>query len=404
MILKVAWRNIWRNGLRSTVIIIALALGLWAGVFSSAFVQGMMKQKMDSVVRKEMSHFQVHDTLYRDEPQVNLFMENSDEILDDIKTHASVESISSRAIVPMDNVSILSKNGAIKLIGIEPSDEAKVTLLDEDVTEGEYFEGIKKNPILISEETAKEYRLHLKSKVIFKFLDINGVEKNMNCRVVGIYNSGNPMMDKMNAYVLRSDLQRQLELEENQYHEIAVYLNEHNIADNIVEEFQSKYTDLEIASWKDLSPGMRMMMDMMGMYTVIIVGIILFALLFSILNVMLMAVLERVREIGMLMAVGMAKQKVFAMVMLETLFLSIVGGVLGLLLSWLSINYYGTYGIYLGDAAYGEMGFSNTVYPYIDSVEYINVTAMVFFMAMIAAIFPSIKALKLKPVEAIRKI
>ena len=136
-----------------------------------------------------------------------------------------------------------------------------------------------------------------------------------------------------------------------------------------------------------------------------IVGIILVALLFSIINTMLMAVLERVREIGMLMAVGVTKGRVFSMILLETVMMAMIGCPAGLFLSWASIKYFGTVGIDLGaNAAYGEMGWSNVIHPALDAASYYQVAFMVAIMAILAAIYPAIKALRLKPAEAIRKI
>jgi len=402
MILKIAWRNIWRNRLRSSVIIVALSLGLVAGIFSSAFVQGMMKQKIESVISKEMSDFQVHHSMYREELLPNLIIKDGELVQKDIESNKNVIATTGRVLIEGPAVSTSHREGMIRLVGIDPGEEAAVTGLKEDLVEGEYFIGIKKNPILISSKTAEEYGVELKGKINFRFLDVNGSVQQIGFRVVGIYDTGNPMMDGMKAYALRDDVRKHLGLE-NGYHELAISLDDHDQAEPLAISYQDKYQDLEIISWLDLALGMRMMIETMGVYTVIIVGIILFALLFSILNTMLMAVLERTREIGMLMAVGMAKQKVFSMIMLETLFLSLIGGPIGILVSYLLISYFGTAGINLGDAAYGEMGFSNIIYPYLESSEYVNVAIMVFFMTLFAAIYPSIKALRLKPVEAIRK-
>ncbi len=404
MILKVAWRNIWRNKLRSSVVIATISLGLVAGIFSSAFVQGMMMQKVENVILKEMSHFQVHHKDFREEKQVGFVIDNGKEIQEDIASHEKVEATSGRVKVFETSVEFSGNMTSLILNGVVPEDEALVSRLNEDLVEGAYFEGIKKNPILISKETADEYGVGLESPVVFSFLDVNGVQQKMKCRVAGIYETGNKMLDKMNAYVVKSDLQAVLAMEENQLHEIAVFLNDYEAAEPLAQEYQSKYEELEIIPWLDLSTGMRYMIEAMGMYTVILVGIILFALLFGVVNTMLMAVLERTKEIGMLMAVGMKKQKVFTMIILETLFLALIGGPLGLLFSWLLISHFGEVGINLGDAAYGEMGFASVIHPYLGGMEYIKVAIMVFFMALIASIFPSIKALRLKPVEAIRKI
>ena len=402
MIIKVAWRNIWRNKVRSAVVITAIAIGLWAGVFASAFVVGMMEQKIDSVIRLEMSHFQVHHPNFRDEFQPKLTIANSQQVLDELKAETSVTGISGR-VIAMPMLGSANKNGAIKVTGIDPEHEAMVTTLHEHVEEGAYFEGVKRNPILVSQKTAGQYNIGLRSKVVLTVQNAEGEITAGAFRVVGIYDTGNPMYDEVNAFVRNTDLQQLLGIE-GELHEIAVLLNEHQLADPMAGKYQKLWTHLEVQSWMDLALGMRLMVEAKDTYTIVIVGIILVALLFSIINTMLMAVLERVREIGMLMAVGMSKWRVFLMIMLETVFLALIGGPLGLLLSWACIAYFGNHGIDLGGAAYGEMGFSSIIYPQLDGATYLNVTIMVISMALLAAVYPARKALKLIPVEAIRKI
>lgn len=401
MLVKIAWRNIWRNTTRSVVVIIAIALGLWAGVFASAFVQGMMRQKIETVIKAEMSDFQFHRPGFTDEYLAKLYMQNGEEIRSKVGTEESVIASSGR-LISMGMVGSAKQNGAIKIVGIDPDDEAAVTGLNEQVLDGEYFEGVKRNPILISQATAEKFRVKLKSKLILTLQDVDGEIIAGAFRVVGIYKTENVMFDRMNVYVRQDDLRKLIKIETG-LHEIAVSLNDHDLADPMATKYQEIHPDLSVQSWLDLATGMRMMVDMIDVYIYYIVGIILVALLFSILNTMLMAVLERVREIGMLMAVGMTKGKVFLMIMLETLILTMIGGPLGLLISWAFVTYYGVNGIDLG-GAYDEVGFSSVIYPFLDGRSYLDVTFMVVIMAIVAAIYPAIKALNLNPVEAIRKI
>ncbi len=402
MIFKVAWRNIWRHKIRSLVVIIALALGLWAGVFSSAFTQGMMNQKIESVIRMEMSHFQIHQPKFRDEFDSKLFIKDGLSIQKIINQEKDVVASSGR-IIAMVMLGSANTNGSVKLNGIIPSDEAIVTELDQKVTTGAYFEGVKRNPILISQKIAEKYKVNVKSKVIITLQDINGEITAGAFKVVGIYNTKNGMYDEINVFVRRSDIANLMVAEDN-VHEIAVLLNNHDLAEPMATKYQKAYQELEVLPWMDLSTGMRMMIEMMGTYTLIIVGIILIALLFSIINTMLMAVLERVKEIGMLMSIGMSKPKVFFMILIETVCLTFLGAPLGLLFSYGSITYFGHTGIDLGSAAYADMGFSNVIYPSLEFGDYLDVSIMVIIMAIIASIYPAIKALRLNPVEAIRKI
>ncbi|MCO4806145.1 MAG: ABC transporter permease [Flavobacteriales bacterium] len=405
MLIKIAWRNIWRNKIRSLVVIIALALGLWAGTFTSGFYKGMMDQRINDVIESEMSHFQVHDTNFREELLAKYYMEGAPDIIEKIESDENVLATSGR-VISTAMMGSANKNGGAKLIGIDPDHEKAVTNLDTKIVDGAYFEGVKRNPILISQKMAESFKLKLRSKVILTVQDLSGEIVASSFRVVGIYKSGNGMLDEVNAYVNRDDLQSIMNLDQDQYHEIAVLLNSHDLAEPTAKKVQEMYPTLEVKAWLDLATGMRYMVEAGDTFAYFIVGIILVALLFSVINTMLMAVMERTREIGMLMAVGLNRRKVFLMIMMETLFLSMIGGPLGLLIAYLFIQSTGSSGIDLGaiGETYNELGFSAVVRPQLDLQSYINISVMIFIMAMIAALFPALKALRLNPSEAIRKI
>ena len=303
MILKIAWKNIWRNKVRSFVVIVAIALGLWAGIFGTAFVTGMMKSKIDSAVRNEISHFQIHTPKFTDEYNGKLIMKNSEELVATLEADNDVQLVSQR-VITMGMMASSRKQGAIKVVGIDPAKEAELTQLNKKLIDGDFFEKRKRNPIVISKETAEDYQLKLNSKVTVTFQNMNGDLTGGAFRVVGIFNTSNNVYDKMNALVRMQDLQRLYEIKEGA-HEIAVWLNDHEKAQIKADEYKKAYPDLEVKSWLEIQPELSYMMDMMDTYLYIIVGIILVALLFSIINTMLMAVLERVKEIGMLMAIGM---------------------------------------------------------------------------------------------------
>lgn len=404
MILKIAWKNIWRQKTRSIVVIIAIALGLIAGTFASSIVNGMMVERMDAIVKKEVSHFQIHQSNFRDEYLSTIFLPDGEKILSDLSKDKRVKFSTGR-VISTTMIATANYSGGLRVNGIDPEQEANTTQLNERITDGKYFEGVKRNPILISENIAEKYKLKIRSKVVLTMQDNMGEIVASAFKVVGIINSNNAMIDESNVFVRKDDLRELLKLDQNSLHEVAALLHDHELAEQVAIEYQEKYTNLDVLPWLDLSLGMRMMADIGDMYSLILVGIILLALMFSIINTMLMAVLERVREIGMLMAVGMTKQKVFSMIMMETVFLSLIGGPIGLLISWLLISYFGDVGLNLYDGDYAEnYGFSSIMYPYLNMTTYINISIMVIVMSIISAIFPARKALKLNPVEAIRKI
>lgn len=383
------------------VIIVAIALGLWAGVFASAFVVGMMQEKVESIIRLEMSDFQIHHPEYRDELDVRMVIDDSKAIANVIRTKEGVIGVSER-ILANAMINSASQNGAVQVVGIDPAKEAVVSEIDQYLDTGAYFEGIKRNPIYLSQRVAEKYNLRVRSKVVLTVQDVDREISAASFRVVGIFNTNNGPFDEGRVYVRHSDLQGLVGTHEA--HQIATLLNDHDSAEVTASRFAKKYSDLEVLPWLDLATGMRMIIEMTDTYTYYIVGIIMLALLFSIVNTMLMAVLERVRELGMLMAVGMNKLRIFSMILLETMMLAFIGGPVGLILSYLSISYFNHAGIHLGTSVYEDMGFASVIYPDLDAGSYMGVSIMVVGMAILAASYPALKALKLKPAEAIRKI
>jgi ABC-type antimicrobial peptide transport system permease subunit len=144
----------------------------------------------------------------------------------------------------------------------------------------------------------------------------------------------------------------------------------------------------------------------MSLVTGIMTFIIMFALIFGIINTMLMAVLERTKELGMLMSIGMNKWKVFLTIVFETVMLTIVGAPLGMLLGWITITLTSKSGIDLSMFEKGleQFGMSGMVYPSLTPDTYISIGISIAFTALIASIYPARRAVKLKPVDALRKV
>ena len=405
MIFKIAWKNIWRNRLRSFVVITAISLGLWAGVFIMAFYLGLMDQRIHDMVEKELSHIQVHNPCFLEQDE-NLTDTIPDyhKLRSQLDDDPNVKAYAERTIVGGMIASATLTQG-IRIIGIDPEKEQTIRSFGDHVTEGAYFEGVKRNPILLSEALAEKLKIGVKSKPILTVVDANGEITSGKFKVVGLYNSGNPMLDKTQAIVRAEDIAN-LAMVPGSYHEIAVLLHDEDRVNGTTEQLQRVSQGFLVETWMELSPEISYSMGIMDTFMLIFVGVIMLALLFGIINTMLMAVLERVRELGMLMAIGMNKPRVFFMILLETTMLSLVGAGVGLGLGFLSITYFGNAGIHLTSfsQAFTEFGFNPIVYPKLEAKFYFQVTIMVLFMAFFAALYPAFKAIRLNPVSAIRKV
>ena len=161
---------------------------------------------------------------------------------------------------------------------------------------------------------------------------------------------------------------------------------------------------LSVMSWKELQPTLLAMQGMMDQFSVLILVIILVAMAFGIINTMLMAILERTHELGMLMAVGMNRRRVFYMIMVETLLLTLIGAFIGVVVSALTITLTSRHGINFAAWAEGfeNWGYSALVYPVLYNSFYFMMTVLVILTGIFSSIFPARKALKLNPSQAIR--
>ena len=426
MLLQIAWRNVWRSRVRSLVVIAAISLGLLAGIFLMAFSWGINSQRARDIIETRTSHVQIHQKEYKEDRKMSLFIPEGMNLLEDIKQKPEVKAATAR-ILANGMVSNARGGFGVQINGIIPDQEAEVTKLDTRVVAGKYFEGLKSKPVLIGDKLAEkmgwkilpepgatnedgtpiEPEYKLRKKLVMAFQGPDSRTKYGSFKVVGIYKSINSKFDESNVFVLASDLNQMIGTE-NQVHEIAMMFEDQLMAEDTVftAGLANGRTDLLVENWKDISPDLKLVDETFAVTVYIFMGIILLALLFGIVNTMLMAVMERTRELGMLMAVGMNKIKVFSMIMLETIFLSTVGGPIGLLAGFGLVKLFGKIGIDLSSMAEAssQLGIGSMVYTDLQTHYYWQIALMVVFTALIAAIYPAYKALQLKPVDAIRSL
>ena len=404
MLFKVAWRNIWRNKIRSIVVIASVAIGLFAGMFMMAFFWGLVKQEINSTIETQLSHIQFHNPAFTDDKGVNDTIKNSHSVIEKLKKDANVKAASGR-LITTGMISSSSTALGVEIHGIVPSDEKTVSSIYNDIVEGVYFTGIKKNEIVIGKKLAEKLSIKLHSKIVLTFQSNNGDLTAGSFRVAGIFRSRNSAFDESTVFTNFNELGQLLGTGAG-VHEIAVVLKDDQKTASVTGEFKKQYPTLLVQTWIELSPEMAMLTSTFDMLMYIIIGVILLALMFGIINTMLMAVLERQREFGVLMAIGMNKPKVFFMVVLESVMLTCVGIPAGILLVIGVVNYLSKHGIDLSafSQALSQFGFSNIIYPELQTSVFLPITLMTALTAVLSSIYPAIKALKFKPAVAIHKI
>lgn len=402
MLIALAWKNIWRNKKRSLIILTAIALGLWAGLFSVAVSFGSWETTVNAAIDRNLSHIQIHTKEFKDEGLISFYIPDGNQIVDEITGLNEIKAVSPRVLIEGMASSPTSASG-VRIVGIDPEKEKSVTTIADYIVDGSYFEGVKRNPILIGKKLADKLGFKVRSKIVLSFQGVDTTLTYAAFRVAGIYKTESTMFDQLNVFVKESDLYSILDSDPI-ISEIAIRLNSSEQLDSTDALLKEKYSGLMIETWKELAPELSMTYEMLILELEIFLAIILSALLFGITNTMLMSVMDRVREFGVLMAVGMKRIRVFTLILFETIILSLFGGIIGILLGVLTIWYFADKGINLSAFAEGmnAWGMPTILYPVLPIYFYFVIVVMIIITAIIAAIYPSIKTIKLMPAKAIR--
>ncbi len=472
MILSISWKNIWRNKVRSLVVIVAITIGLFGAVFGVALMNGMILQRADEMIKNNISHIQIHHPEFRNNFKAKFAIPDLDQLEQKLENSELVASYTSRIKTMAMGTNSYGNVGVI-INAIDVEQEKKVTEIYKSIIDsaGTYFESDKENTVLISSVLAKKLKMvqfeitdktleelknkkvseeiieklssiknelfrkekdfiikieeligeeqseiyetliidnsikyKLRAKIIFKFQTADGEMIDELFKVEGVYKTSNSMYDQMNVFVRKDYFTKIANIPTNTAHEIAIILHSDNDISQKTSQIQELAPDLEVLNFFDTDPMMEMTVKWAKIYYYVLVIIILFALGFGIVNTMLMVVLERVKELGMLMAIGMNKTRIFFMIMLESVFLSLIGGVVGMALGAVTTWQLGKNGWDISQYAEGmeAVGYSAIIYPSLSFDFLITTTILVILTGIISAIYPARKALKLNPADAIR--
>ena len=249
MLLIIAWRNIWRNKLRSFVVIVSVSLGLVGGIFSMAMMYGMINQRVQNIIENEISHIQVHHPKFTENYEMQYVVADAAELNKKLLGSVEVQAVCSRLRIP-GMVSSAQSGAGVMILGIQPDEEQKVTRIHERIVEGIYLEG-KRNPIVIGEKLAQKLKVRLRSKLVLTFQPREGELARGAFRIVGIFRTNNSVFDKAQVFIRRSDLVRISEYQEDRVNELAVWIKDMALAKSLSEQFQEDGQELQFLEPSD---------------------------------------------------------------------------------------------------------------------------------------------------------
>lgn len=403
-LIKISWRNIWRNPQRSLIMILAITVGLWGGLFAASIAMGLINQRISTSLEQEISHVQIHDPGFLRENSPRFKVQQWEAIRNELAKMEEVQGFSGRTRVS-GMVSTASLTSGVEIIGVDPDSESSTTRLNHNLVEGDYFNGNVRNPVLMGKKLAQKMNARVGSRLVLTFQNIENELTAVSFRLAGIYQTTGTLIDEYNLYVLQSDLESYLE-STPVINEVAILLSDAQLSDAVAKSLSKKFYPNTVRSWSEISPQLAYYYQVGTMMFMIILIIILLALAFGLLNTMLMSVFERVKELGVLMSIGMNKKRVFLMILLETTFLTLTGATTGIALGHYTVFWLGSKGLDLG-AVGGEsmqdFGFEAVVYPQLEPSLLVMLSLLVILTALLTSIYPALKALRLRPAEAVRK-
>lgn len=403
-LIKISWRNVWRSKLRSLVVILSVVFGILGGIIMIAMSYGLNEERMNNAVETYLSHIQIHNKLFREDYNIKHTINNLDNLENVLNQDERVVSYTKRIIL---NGMLSNSNGSygIQIKGVNPETEKNVTNTHEKLIEGEYFNSKRDNTILVGKKLADKLNLNLKSKVVITFQDEFNELTSLLYRVEGIFKSGNSRYDESNVFVKNLSITKNLPSFSG-IHEIPILLTDIELRSSVKKDLIQLSQNNIVETWDDISKDLAYANEMLAAVLYIFMMIILTGLSFGIVNTMLMAILERKKEIGMLMSIGMNRYKIFLMICFETTFLSMIALPFGLISSYLIVEYYSVVGIDLSivEAGLENFGVGTRLYLKVPQEQYVVVAIMVFMISIISSIFPSLRALKINPVEATKTI
>jgi ABC-type lipoprotein release transport system permease subunit len=401
-LINISWRNIWRHPARSSVLIAAIVAGLWAGVVTVGLINGLMLQRIDYLIESEVTHAQVHNPEFLSEGYSWLHIPEHDEIARWLEDDSRVQSYTLRTITDGMLQSPVKTSG-VRIRGVDTETETRTTTFHENIVEGEYLDSDIPNAVIMGKTLAEDHNMEVGNRIVLTFEDTNNELTSGSFNIVGIFQSASTTYDELNVFV-RSDELNQLLSEETIYHEIGMILEHEDLASSVVSDINQTFTGVEAQTWRQLSPELSMLVELGDFMVILITLIIMIALAFGILNTMLMALFERMRELGMLISIGMSRLRVFIMIMMESIILTIIGAVAGMLLAWFSINHFRESGLNLEMFAEGaaQLGWDHIIYPVLTPAEYAAILIVVVVITMLASMYPALKGIRINPLEAAR--
>ncbi|RLA26310.1 MAG: ABC transporter permease [Gammaproteobacteria bacterium] len=404
VIVTLAWRNLWRNHRRTIVMLAAISVGVWAMIFMTALTRGMVSDMVHDGLRTLPGHVQAHHPLYRDDPSVGNLLPMTDSEIHAAFANAEFAGWAARVRVPAI-ISSERESRGVTLLGVDPQQEASIAAIGSNVVAGRNLEGADDNGVVIGRKLAEKLDTELGKRIVLMSQDPDNDIADRGFRIVGLFEANLAVNEEAFVFAGKKAVQKMLRIGD-QVSEVAVVGDDYRDVAPLQADVSARLGDAtETLAWQDLNSYLASMLRVMDGFVLVWMIVIFLALSFGLVNTLAMSVFERVREIGLMLALGMRPASILGQIVVESVFLLTLGLIIGNALSIASIIPLQD-GIDISAVAQGMemMGASSILYPELLVKDIVTANIVVLLLGFIASLSPAWRASRYEPIEAITKV
>lgn len=407
--LRLAWRNLWRHSRRTWLTASAMIFSNVLLVFMIALQFGSYAMMIDNTLRAFSGHLQIQREGYLDNPSMRDSIAGIEELATAARQALAAAELPARVAARGSGFALASseeRSFAIQVIGVQPAAESGVSSLPGLVAQGRFLADDQAAEIVVGSVMARNLRVAVGDELTLLGSGRDGSFAAGVVVVAGIFESGSADMDRSFAEVPLGWFQDTFSMGDHG-HSIAIAvdaLDQVEAAGRALQPLLAERPELAAPDWNELHPGLRQAIQTDLSSAWFMYGVLIILVSFSVLNTQLMSVLERTHEFGVIAALGVRPRRLAALVMLETVLMALIGLILGLLLGWLVAEYFQVNGFsYPGMAEVAErFNLPGKMYPSVTPFSMLLGPLVVFAFCLLAALYPALRLLRLRPVEAMR--
>lgn len=399
LLVQLSWRNLWRHRRRTVILLTTICVAVGSVLVLNALLRGMQMSMVETAIDNLNGHFKVVAPGYLDDPGIRKSFEFEPSGHPELAAYG-IRGWTSRVRVPAVIRSERETRG-VQFVGVVPGSENISFLGDVDV-DGEYLSGPADRRILLGRALAEQLETAVGRRVVLITQGIDGSNRESGYRIAGVYDAVGTGVEKAFVFTGLATVQDLLSVDA--VTEVSVRLTEEGQAPSVLGNLTSAFDGLDVRAWQDLEPQAAMMHEMADATVSIWFLIVMGALIFGLVNTLVTAVMERIRELGMLRAIGMRRRAVIAQVVIESMITMSIGISVGVVLGLLGYLWLAD-GIDLSAFAEGlEMtGVKPELVPRLWARDIFLVVGLSLALGFLASIYPAQRAVKIQPLDAMRR-